>query len=264
MASGVGRPVTEFTLSRDTEQVSGPTVELRGARERFTTRAAGRLTQHCFSFNEHYDPANVSHGALLACNDDLLASDAGYPNHPHRDTEIVTWMLSGSLVHQDSHGNRGVIHRGLVQRTSAGSGIVHAERNDAYRVDPQIGPAPAHFVQMWLRPDQAGAPPEYQQRGLELDDLADDWLPVASGAQQQALLRLGSRGSTLWVTQLGPGVARLLPEDDHVHVYLAGGEAEVEGVGPIEAGDSLRLAGRAALKITGRSSAEVLVWAMAS
>jgi len=244
--------------------VSDPTVELRLARERFTTRAAGRLTQHCFSFGEHYDPANVAHGALLTCNDDLLASGAGYPDHAHRDIEIVTWMLSGSLVHEDSHGNRGVIHRGVVQRTSAGSGIIHAERNDAYRVDPQIRPAPAHFVQMWLRPDQAGASPEYEQRVLELDDLAEDWAPVASGAHQEALVRLGSRGSTLWVTQLGPGVARLLPEDDHVHVYLTGGEAEVEGIGPIESGDSLRLSGRAPLKITGRSSTEVLVWAMAS
>jgi redox-sensitive bicupin YhaK (pirin superfamily) len=244
--------------------VSVPTVVLRRARERFTTRAAGRVTQHCFSFGEHYDAANISHGALLTCNDDLIASDAGYPDHPHRDTEIVTWMLSGSLVHEDSHGNRGVIHRGLVQRTSAGSGIVHAERNDAYRIDPQIAPAPAHFVQMWLRPDEAGVPPSYEQRALELDDLANDWVPIVSGTHPDTLLRLGSRCSTLWVTHLDLGVARLLPEDDHVHVYLAGGEAEVESVGPMSAGDSLRLSGRSSLKITGRGGAEIVVCAMAS
>jgi quercetin 2,3-dioxygenase len=244
--------------------VPDPTVALRRAADRFTTRAAGRLTQHCFSFNEHYDPANVRHGALVACNDDLLASDAGYPDHPHRDTEIVTWMLSGSLVHEDSHGNRGVIHRGLVQRTSAGAGIVHAERNDAYRIEPQIGPAPARFVQMWLRPDEAAVSPSYEQRALMLDDLAGGWVPIVSGTHPDAPLGLGSRGSTLWVTRLGLGVGRLLPEDDHVHVYVASGEAEVESIDVLAAGDSLRLSGRAALKITGRSDAEILVWAMAS
>jgi len=201
---------------------------------------------------------------LLACNDDLLASDAGYPDHPHRDTEIVTWMLSGSLVHEDSHGNRGVIHRGQVQRTSAGSGIVHAERNDAYRIDPLVRSTPARFVQMWLRPDEAGARPSYEMRALEVDDLAEDWVPVVSGAHPEALLRIGSRGATLWITQLGSGVTRLLPEDDQVHVFLASGEVEVEGVGPIAAGDSLRLSGRAPLKIIGRTSAELVVWAMAS
>jgi redox-sensitive bicupin YhaK (pirin superfamily) len=252
------------TLSSDTERVPAPTVVLHRAAERYTTRTTGRVTKHCFSFNEHYDPANVGHGALLACNDDLLASDAGYPYHPHRDTEIVTWMLSGSLVHEDSDGNHGVTSRGLVQRTTAGTGIIHSERNDAYRIDTQTAAAPAHFVQMWLRPDQAGLPPSYEQRALVLDDLALDWVPVVSGAHPDALLRLGSGGSTLWITRLGPGVARLLPEDDHVHVYLASGEAEVEGMEPIVAGDSLRLSGGGALKVTGRSPAEILAWAMAS
>jgi quercetin 2,3-dioxygenase len=241
-----------------------PIVAVHRAGQRFTTREAGRLTQHCFSFGEHYDPGNVGHGALLACNEELLASDAGYPDHPHRDTEIVTWMLSGSLLHEDSFGNRCVIHRGLVQRTSAGSGIVHAELNDAYRIDPQQPAAPAHFVQMWLRPDQLGGPPSYEQQGLELDDLARDWVPVASVTEPEALLRLGSHGSTLWATQLGPGIARLLPEDDHVHLYLARGRVEVEEVGPLEVGDSVRVSGRASLQISGRSAAELLAWTMAS
>jgi len=201
---------------------------------------------------------------LVACNEDLLASDAGYPDHPHRDTEIVTWMLSGSLVHEDSHGNHGVIHRGQVQRTSAGSGIIHAERNDAYRMGPLARPTPARFVQMWLRPDEAGVQPSYEMRALEMDDLGEHCVPVVSGYHPEALLRIGSRGSTLWITQLGSGVARLLPEDDQVHVYLASGEAELEGVGPITAGDSLRLLGRAPLKITGRTSTELVVWTFAS
>jgi quercetin 2,3-dioxygenase len=244
--------------------VPDPTVVLRRAGQSFVTQGTGRITRHCFSFADHYDPANVSYAALLVCNDDRLLSDAGYPDHPHRDAEIVTWVLSGSLVHEDSHGHRGVVHRGLAQRMSAGSGIIHAERNDAYRFDPAQPPTPAHVVQMWLRPDESGTMPAYAQRELDLNDLRADWVPVASGQNRHAAIDLGSRGSTLWVTQLGPGACRLLPEHDHLHIYVARGEAELETVGTLAAGDSVRISGRAAFKITGRRAAEVMVWGMAS
>ena len=80
-------------------------------------------------------------------------------------------MLSGSLVHEDSRGNTGIVHRGLAQRMSAGSGIVHAERNDAFRLDPAAPAEPVHFVQMWVRPDEPGGRPSYQQRHLDVGDL---------------------------------------------------------------------------------------------
>ena len=181
-------------------------------------------------------------------NDDLVRVGAGYPDHPHRDAEIVTWVLSGSLVHEDSRGNSGLIYPGLAQRMSAGSGIVHAERNDAYRIDPTRPAEPVHFIQMWIRPDEAGAPPSYQQRELAFGDLACGWVPIASGRHPDAVVSLGSAGSTLWVSVLPAGTSRSLPDGDLLHVYLARGVVDVEAIGQLETGDSLRVSGSSSAK----------------
>ena len=103
-----------------------PLLQVQRAGERFVTEVEGIVTQHAFSFGQHYDPANTGFGTLLAHNDERLLSGRGFDDHPHRDTEIVTWVLSGSLLHQDSTGEVGIVHPGLAQRLSAGSGVVHA------------------------------------------------------------------------------------------------------------------------------------------
>ncbi len=236
---------------------------MRRAGERFRTQADWVTSHSVFSFGEHYDPANIAFGPLLVCNDDVVAPGPGYGRHPHADAEIVTWVLSGSLVHQDSTGHQGVIYPGLAQRMSAGSGIVHAERNDAYLADPERAVEPVHFVQMWVRPDASGLTPSYQQRELDLGDLHHDWLPVASGRDPDAVVSLASAESTLWATRLGAGTTRTLPCAALVHVYLAGGVVDLETVGRLAAGDSVRIAGDAPLRLTGVADAEVLVWAMA-
>jgi quercetin 2,3-dioxygenase len=255
--------------ARDTEPVSTrrintPKIEMRRTGERFLTRTEGAKTYHSFSFGEHYDPTNVGFGRLMVNNDDLVRAGAGYPDHAHQDAEIVTWVLSGSLVHEDSHGNSELIYPGLAQRMSAGSGIVHAERNDAYRMDPTRPAEPVHFIQMWIRPDQSGAAPSYQQQELALGDLAVDWVPIASGRHPHAVVSLGSASSTLWVTVLPAASSRRLPDGDLLHVYLSRGNVEVETIGRLEPGDSLRLSGSAQLRLSAITEAEVLVWEMAS
>ena len=254
-------------MARDTEPVSTPRtgtpdIELRRAGERFLTRTDGAETYHSFSFGEHYDPTNVGFGRLMVNNDDLVRVGAGYPDHAHRDAEIVTWVLSGSLFHEDSRGNSGLIYPGLAQRMSAGSGIVHAERNDAYRIDPTRPAEPVHFIQMWIRPDEPGGFPGYQQRGVALDDLVSDWVPIASGRHRHAMVSLGSASSTLWVTVLPTGISRLLPDGDRLHVYLARGVVDVEAIGRLEPGDSIRLSGLAQLELSAGAEAELLVWQM--
>ncbi len=246
-----------------TSRVTVPNIELHRAQQRFLTRTDGAETYHSFSFGDHYDPTNVSFGRLMVNNDDLVRVGSGYPDHPHRDAEIVTWVLSGSLVHEDSRGNSGLIYPGLAQRMSAGSGIVHAERNDAYRIDPTRPAEPVHFIQMWIRPDEYGAIPSYQQHELALDDLVGDWVPIASGGHRDAVVSLGSAGSTLWVSVLPAGASSRLPQGDLLHVYLARGVVEVETIGRLEPGDSLRLSGSAQLGLAAREEAEVLVWEMA-
>jgi quercetin 2,3-dioxygenase len=246
-----------------TPKIATPDIEWRRADQRFLTRTDWAETYHSFSFGEHYDPTNINFGRLMVNNDDLVRVGAGYPDHAHRDAEIVTWVLSGSLVHEDSHGNSGLIYPGLAQRMSAGSGIVHAEGNDAYRIDPALPAQPVHFIQMWISPDESGAPPSYQQRELTLGDLASDWVPIASGRHPDAVVSLGCASSTLWVTVLPTWISRRLPDGDLLHVYLARGLVDVDTIGRLEPGDSLRLSGSAQLRLSAYAEAEVLVWEMA-
>ncbi|HEX8510014.1 MAG TPA: pirin family protein [Propionibacteriaceae bacterium] len=245
-----------------------PIVDVRRAGTRFVTRTDWLESRHCFSFGEHYDPDNVGHGAMLVSNDELVQAGAGFDDHPHRDAEIVTWVLSGSLVHEDSAGHRGVIYPGMAQRMSAGRGIVHAERNDAYRIDPEEPAEPVRFIQMWLRPDEPGLDPSYQQRELDLAGLAGSWAPVASGRDLDAAVTVATRDASLWVTRLAPGTTRVLPEAPLLHLYVARGAVHLEGSGTLAEGDSVRITGVASLDVTGMSTqkagdhAELLVWGM--
>jgi redox-sensitive bicupin YhaK (pirin superfamily) len=106
-------------------------------------------------------PANTHHGLLLVHNEDTIRPGAGFETHPHRDMEIVTWVLEGALVHQDSTGDFGVIYPGLAQRMSAGTGIMHSEKNDFRHLGGERHTDPVHLVQMWIVPDEAGVRPGY-------------------------------------------------------------------------------------------------------
>lgn len=237
--------------------------------DRFETRTPWLHSRHSFSFGSHYDPANVGFGALLASNEDVVAAATGFDLHPHANTEIITWVLSGSLVHADSNGEQGVVYPGLAQRLSAGRGIDHAERNDAYRtdggfrIDPDRVVDPVHFVQMWIRPDEPDLIPSYQQREIDPTALSQDWVPVASGSRPEAAISIASRASTLWAVVFAPGAVRLLPEGRQLHVFVARGEVEMEGVGRLGAGDTVRISGSTGQRVVALGSAELLVWEVA-
>src|ERR1700741_857769 len=111
------------------------TAEIRRATDRAVTTTSWLNSRHSFSFGQNYDPDNTHHGLLLVNNDDIVQPGTGFETHPHRDMEIITWVLGGSLVHQDSTGKAGVIYPGLAQRMSAGTGILHSEKNDS-RAEP--------------------------------------------------------------------------------------------------------------------------------
>ncbi len=240
--------------------MSPPLLQLRRASERFRTSTPGIETAHVFSFGAHYDPEHVGHGPLVVLNEELLLAGRGFPDHPHADAEILTWVVEGSLVHADSAGHRGEVVPGLAQRMSAGSGIVHAERNDAHVLNPARPPAPARFVQMWVRPDEPGLAPSYGQGQVERTALATDWVPVAAGRHPDAAVTLGTGGATLWVTVLAPGVSRLLPAGALAHLFVLRGRVVLEVVGELGEGDSLAMTGEAALRATAVTDAEVLVW----
>ena len=121
-------------------------IDIRRADTRFHTEIDWLDSWHSFSFGNHYDPTNTHHGLLLVLNDDVIAPGGGFGTHPHRDMEIVTWVLDGALEHRDSEGNHGVISPGLAQRMSAGRGIRHSEVNASTT-------EPVHLLQMWVPPD---------------------------------------------------------------------------------------------------------------
>lgn len=244
-----------------------PIIEIRRADGRFETRTDWLRSRSSFSFGSHYDPANVGFGRLIVHNHEHVAAGTGFDTHPHADAEIVTWVLSGALVHQDSRGHSGIVYPGLAQRMSAGSGILHSERNDAYRstdgwrVEPDRVVEPADYVQMWVQPDESGLEPSYDQHELDPGDLAAGWVPVASGSHPEAAITINTAGSTLWTTVLRPGDRRTLPAAaDLIHLYVARGGVTVEEIGELAAGDALRITGAEPLAITATSEAELLVW----
>src|SRR5262245_58629577 len=151
-----------------TEATLRPEIDVQRAGTRFRTELPWLDSEHSFSFGRHYDARNTHHGLLLVSNDDVVAPGTGFETHPHQDMEIVTWVLRGSLVHQDSTGRNGVIYPGLAQRMSAGTGILHSEKNDSWRLGGEPHTEPVHFVQMWVVPDVARVTPGYEQ--LEIED----------------------------------------------------------------------------------------------
>jgi redox-sensitive bicupin YhaK (pirin superfamily) len=241
-------------------------VDVRRAADRFDTELDWLDSHHSFSFGHHYDADNTHHGLLMVNNDDTVAPGTGFETHPHRDMEIVTWVLRGSLVHQDSQGHSGVIYPGLAQRMSAGTGIRHSEKNDSWRLDGG-GPhqEPVHFVQMWVVPDEAGIAPGYEQAEVADDQLAGGLLPVASGMAKhrgQAAVRISSEHAALYVARLAAGQVVSLPEAPYLHLFVAGGVVELEGAGALDAGDAVRFAGTGGQRVTASEPAEVLVWEM--
>ena len=228
-------------------------IDVRRAAERFTTTTDWLTSRHSFSFGPHYDPANTGLAVLVAHNDDVVAPGAGYDTHPHVDTEIVTWVLEGSLVHEDSRGRSGVLYPGVAQRMTAGTGVLHSERND----EPGAA-VPTRFVQMWLRPDEPGLEPSYEQRDA---GAATGLLPLVSGIRGlDAAVRIHTSGAALHVARLGAGEAVGLPEAPHLHVYVARGAVHLEGAGRLDEGDAARFTGDGGPRLTAAADAEVLVW----
>ncbi|HYT38712.1 MAG TPA: pirin family protein [Acidimicrobiia bacterium] len=243
-----------------------PQVDIRRADDRFKTRIGWLDSKHSFSFSRHWDPDNTHHGLLLVNNDDIVLPGQGFETHPHRDMEIVTWVLSGSLVHQDSTGTAGVIYPGLAQRMSAGTGILHSEKNDSWTLAG--GPhhdEPVHFVQMWVVPDEGGITPGYEQLEIEDELLRGGLVPVASGIGRHdgaSAIRIRNRHAALHAARLGVDQTVELPEAPYLHLFVPRGTVDLEGAGTLVAGDAVRFTATGGQKVTALEPAEILVWEM--
>ena len=230
------------------------TIDIRRSADRFHTRAGWLDSKHSFSFGGHYSPANTNHGQLLVLNDDRVAGGTGFDTHPHRDMEIITWVLDGELEHKDSEGNRGLIYPGLAQRMSAGRGIWHSEKNHSKSDE-------MHFIQMWVLPDTQSINPGYQQLDIN-DQLAGGGLvPIASGQGHDAAISIQQSAAVLWGGRLGAGERVTVPGADFGHVFVAKGSADLESQGLLATGDAVRLSGADGIAMTAADEgAELLVW----
>ncbi len=246
--------------------------DVRRADDRFKTNAGWLDSKHSFSFGHHYDQKNTHHGLLMVNNDDIVVPGQGFDTHPHRDMEIVTWVLQGSLVHQDSIGHTGVIYPGLAQRMSAGTGIMHSEKNDSWRLDSMSGTAadkhdePVHFIQMWVIPDESGITPGYEQLEIDGELLSGGLIPVATGMPEyvdHSAIRIKNKYAAMHVARMQAGQTPVaLPDAPLLHVFVARGEASMEGVGPLGEGDAVRVRGGGGQLVTTDSAAEIIVWEM--
>jgi redox-sensitive bicupin YhaK (pirin superfamily) len=240
--------------------------EIRRGAERARTRTDWLDSAHSFAFGSYYDPANLGFSALQACNEDVLQPGPGYPVHAHRDVEILTWVLAGSLTHLAEGGEPTVVPARNLHYVSAGSGLRHTE----FSTSPD---RPVHLVQMWLRPDTAGTPP-HSARLLVGERLTPGRLVLlASGLadrsqKSEEVLRIRQQAA-LSVARLPAGETVPLPAAPLVHVFVTRGTVTVGGPAgervELAAGDALRLTGASetgAETITGTAGqpAELLVW----
>ena len=241
-------------------------IDIRRAADRAATKIDWLDSKHSFSFGGHYDPNNTHHGLLLVNNDDIVKPGTGFETHPHRDMEIVTWVLRGSLVHQDSTGHSGVIYPGLAQRMSAGRGILHSEKNDSWTLTGhETHSEPVHFVQMWVVPDESGIDPGYQQ--LEIDDelLTGGLVTIAPGMpdhRDATAINIRNRYAALHGARLRPGDSVELPDAPYLHLFVPRGSVTLEDAGNLAEGDAVRFTAAGGRRLTATADAEILVWEM--
>jgi len=244
--------------------VPRPGVSLRRGADRHQTRIGWLHGRH--SFDTGIDPrgADTHHGVLVVNNHDTIAPRSGFETHPHRNMEIVTWVLDGSLVHQDSAGHTGVIYPNLAQRMTAGTGIRHSEKNDQSAVNPNAN-QPLDLIQMWVVPDEDEVAPGYEQLELDPSDMRGRLAVVASGMtrhRDQAAIRIRNRYAALHVARLEPGENVTVPDAPFVHVYVTRGQLALEAEGLLEAGDAARLTAAGERRLGAVEASEVLIWEM--
>jgi redox-sensitive bicupin YhaK (pirin superfamily) len=234
------------------------TIDIRRRDQRFETSIGWLESHHSFSFSSHYDRGNTHFGLLLVNNDDIVRADTGFSTHPHRDMEIVTWVLSGEVEHKDSEGNHGIIYPGLAQRMSAGTGIWHSEMNPSTDTD-------VHLVQMWVVPDTERINPGYEQLDINAELDKGGLVPVASGRGHEAAISIRQKHAALFAARLAPGERLALPDAAFVHLFVPRGAVDLEGAGTLVEGDAVRLAGAGGPTVTAAADgagAELLVWEM--
>jgi quercetin 2,3-dioxygenase len=213
-------------------------------------------TRHAFSFNDYSDSKWMGFRSLRVINEDWVAPGGGFPTHPHRDMEIITYVLSGKLEHKDSLGTGSVILPGDGQRMTAGRGIRHSEANAS-------ATETAHLLQIWILPDKSGHEPGYEQKSFSESEKRGKFRLIASNDGAEGSVKI-NQDAKLFVTLLAPGeeVSQSLGGKRSAWLQVAKGEIELNGK-RLKQGDGAAISDEAKLKVKAIEEAEVLLFDLA-
>jgi redox-sensitive bicupin YhaK (pirin superfamily) len=235
-------------------------IAVRRANERFHTQLGWLDSRHTFSFGEHHHPDHVGFRALRVINEDRVAPGRGFPTHPHRDMEILSYVLEGALGHRDSMGHGSVIRPGDLQRMSAGTGVLHSEEN-------ALPDATTHFLQIWILPERRGLEPGYEQRPFPPAERQGRLRLIAARDGRDGAVKV-HQDAALYAALLASGdrVTHPLAPGRHAWVQVARGAVQLgddAGSQPLAAGDGAALSDEPAVVLSATAASEVLVFDLA-
>jgi redox-sensitive bicupin YhaK (pirin superfamily) len=231
-------------------------ITVRRSEDRGKTQIAWLDSRHSFSFGDYYDPANESFGPLRVINEDRIKGGAGFPPHPHRDMEIVTYILDGAISHKDSTGGGGTIRPGEIQRMSAGSGITHAEFNAS-------ATETCHLLQIWIMPSKTGIAPGYEQKRIDPDSVRNHFARIAAPEPRENEVRL-VQDAEIWAAKLDAGIEAIHPLAQGRKVWLQVAKGEVKaGDEVLKAGDAAAITDQSQITVKAKEASEVLLFDLA-
>ena len=231
-------------------------IAIRRSEERGRGDFGWLKTQHSFSFDTYHDPRFMGFRSLRVINEDWVQGGHGFPMHPHRDMEIITYVLDGALEHKDSMGNGSIIRPGDGQRMSAGTGVRHSEANSSKT-------EAAHLLQIWILPDRKGHEPGYEQKAFPEAEKRGQWRLIASPDGKDGSVTI-HRDAKLYVSLLQPGqeVKHELGKGRYAWLQVARGAVELNGQS-LNQGDGAALSEEQGLRVKGTKDAEVLLFDLA-
>jgi quercetin 2,3-dioxygenase len=228
-------------------------IEIRPSEERGHNKLSWLDSRFTFSFDQYYDPAHVQFRSLRVINEDIIAPGGGFPTHPHRNMEILTWILAGALEHRDTTGGSGVIRPGELQHMTAGRGVRHSEFNPSLK-------DPTHLLQIWILPERQGLDPSYEQLAFPDADLRGR-LNLVAGPQAPVQIH---QDANLWIARLDKGAEakHSLRTGRYGWVQVARGEVQLNG-SKLKAGDGAAISEETDIRVEAGQPSEVLLFDLA-
>jgi redox-sensitive bicupin YhaK (pirin superfamily) len=228
-------------------------LQIRRSEDRGHNKISWLDSRFTFSFDRYYDPDHTQFRSLRVINEDVVAPGGGFPTHPHRDMEILTWILDGALEHRDNTGGSGVIRPGELQHMTAGGGVMHSEFNPSQK-------NPVHLLQIWLLPDRKNLKPEYEQVAFTDAELRGKFNLVAGPKAPVAI----HQDANLYIARLDKGAEakHSLATGRYAWMQIARGAVKLNGT-DLKAGDGAAISDESEIRVEAREPSEVLAFDLA-